>query len=271
MSSSYDVPNGSNLKKFIISIITTLHKELNKADNNNLINNKVEIDQRNMNEVFRGYAKDFCSINRSIISDLFYFSELAITECQYCHSTTYYFETHFFLSFSINLIIEFGNQNNYYYNINNNEITLYDCLEFYQKNDYMSCTNNFYCNYCKINTNYRRMTEIATGPDILIFLFYYKNEIKQNVKIKIEKELSLYNYMKFPNTGYNFKLIGIITYNGQVGMGGHYIAYCSDPISNEWYKFDNEKINKINIFQLEDINSLIMNYNMPYILFYKKN
>ena len=110
------------------------------------------------------------------------------------------------------------------------------------------------------------MTEIATGPDILIFLFYYKNEIKQNVKIKIEKELSLYNYMKFPNTGYNFKLIGIITYNGQVGMGGHYIAYCSDPISNEWYKFDNEKINKINIFQLEDINSLIMNYNMPYIL-----
>ena len=270
MNSSYDLPNGSTLKNLIISIITTLHEELNRVKNNNYINNKVEIDQSNMNEVFKSYGENFISTNKSIISDIFYFSVLTQTNCTNCNIITYNFETHFFLSFSINLIIEFKNQNNYYYNINN-EITLYECLDFYKKIDFMSSSNNnFYCNYCKMNSNYAKMTEISTGPSIFIFLFYYKNEIKQKDKIKFEKDLNLYNYIKFQETGYNYKLIGIITYNGKVGMGGHYIAYCSDPISNEWYKYDNEKINKINIIQLVDINSLITNYNMPYILFYKK-
>ena len=67
------------------------------------------------------------------------------------------------------------------------------------------------------------------------------------------------------NTGFNYQLIGVITHIGESGMGGHFIAYCRDPIYNYWYKYNDSIVTPVGNFQSE-----VINFAMPYLLFYQK-
>ena len=79
------------------------------------------------------------------------------------------------------------------------------------------------------------------------------------------ERLNLSNYIQFPNTGFNYELIGVITHLGESGMGGHFIAYCKNPISKTWYQYNDAQVNPVNNYQKD-----IINYAMPYLLFYQK-
>ena len=48
-------------------------------------------------------------------------------------------------------------------------------------------------------------------------------------------------------------------------MNGQFIAYCKDPISNLWHKYNDAMINEVSDFQNE-----VINFAMPYLLFYQK-
>ena len=48
-------------------------------------------------------------------------------------------------------------------------------------------------------------------------------------------------------------------------MGGHFIAYCRDPITDKWHKYNDAIINEVNDFQNE-----VINFAMQYLLFYQK-
>ena len=48
-------------------------------------------------------------------------------------------------------------------------------------------------------------------------------------------------------------------------MSGHFIAYCKDHISNEWYLYNDATVSPIANFQND-----VINYAMPYLLFYQK-
>ena len=53
---------------------------------------------------------------------------------------------------------------------------------------------------------------------------------------------------------------------GESGMGGHFISYCLDPIStNTWHKYNDSEVTQVNNFQNE-----VIDYAMPYLLFYQK-
>ena len=73
------------------------------------------------------------------------------------------------------------------------------------------------------------------------------------------------NYVKMKNTGYQYKLIGVVTHMGESGASGHFIAYCKSPISTEWYKYNDDFVTPVGDFKSE-----IIDYAMPYILFYQK-
>ena len=48
-------------------------------------------------------------------------------------------------------------------------------------------------------------------------------------------------------------------------MKEYYIAYCRDPISGLWHKYNDAVVTPVNNFQSE-----VINYAMPYLLFYQK-
>ena len=161
----------------------------------------------------------------------------------------------------------FKNQNNYNYNCfnNSNEVNIYDCFFYDQKITYMNGSNAMYCNYCKKNCNCSMRTLLATGPEILIIILNRGQGIEFNVKINFFEEIKLENFIEMKQTGCNYGLIGVITHLGESGMGGHFISYYKGPISNNWYKY-NDSI----VTQVGDFKSEVIDFAMPYLLFYQK-
>ena len=151
-------------------------------------------------------------------------------------------------------------------NFNNNEINIYDCFLYDQRINYMAGENAMYCNYCKRTCNSQMCTRVL-GPEIIIIILNRGKGIEYNVKINFVEELNLYNFIDYKETGVNYQLIGVITHLGESGMGGHFIAYCKNPISNSWYQYNDSIVNEVNY---SNFKAEVIDYAMPYLLFYQK-
>ena len=277
MNSLFEGIAANDSKDLVNFIIMTLHKELHKPNKNIENNNNIFIDQSNQQMVFNNFAKDFMSKNQSIISDLFYGINCNITECLNCHNKLYNYQTYFFLIFSLEEVRKFNIQkyfnnnqfnfnNNFiiYNNMNNNAVNIYDCFDYDRKINIMSGSNSMYCNNCKINCKGSMYTYLSISPEILILLLNRGKGKQFDVKIYFEEKLNLYKYIEYKNTGFNYRLIGVITHIGESSMNGHFIAYCRDPITEKWFKYNDAIVSEINNF------NEIINFAMPYILFYQK-
>jgi ubiquitin carboxyl-terminal hydrolase 2/21 len=287
-------------KDLVNFIIMTLHEELNKVkvDNNIIINeNEVPIDQTNKELVFQFFMKDFTSKNQSIISDLFYAMNCSITECTNCPAKLYNYQIYFFIIFPLEEVRKFKlsnqlnfNNNNMFFNNNNNvmnnnfvfdnnmlinnnmnflmnnkTVSIYDCFDYDKKINLMSGSNAMYCNNCKQTANCTMQTYLVAGPEILILLLNRGKGKEFDVKIDFFEEINLYNYIEYRDTGFNYTLIGVISHIGESGMSGHFIAYCKDPITNKWNKYNDAIVTEVEDFQNE-----VINFAMPYLLFYQK-
>ena len=257
----------NDAKDLVNFIIMTLHEELNKINKNNKnINNNTFLDQRDPQLMFNIFASNFMAENKSIISDLFYGINCNITNCGGCNTQTFNYQTYFFIVFPLEEVrkFKFGNQF-YNFNYNNNFVDIYDCFNYDNKINSMSGDNSMYCNYCKNTCRSSMCTILTTGPEILILLLNRGKGKEFNVKINFYDKLDLTKYIQYKNTGCKYKLIGVITHMGESGMSGHFIAYCLDPISKYWYKYNDAIVTLVTDFQNE-----IINYAMPYLLFYQK-
>ena len=251
----------NDAKDLVNFIIMTLHQELNKAEKRNTNNNNI-LDQRNQLIMFNNFVQNFASENQSIISDLFYGINCNITQCCNCNSNIYNYQIYFFLIFPLEEVRKFKNNN-----IFNNPVNIYDCFDYDRKINLMYGDNSMYCNYCRQNTNCKMCTCLTTGPEILILLLNRGHGIEFNVKINFMEELDLSNYIEYKNTGFKYKLIGVITHIGESGMGGHFIAYCKDPISMSWNKYNDAIVSEVHE---QDFQREVINFAMPYLLFYQK-
>ena len=258
----------NDAKDLVNFIIMTLHEELNKVKEINInYCNSISLDQSNPQLMFNYFSQNFVKQNQSIISDLFYGVNCNITNCNECGMKTYNYQTYFFIVFPLEEVRKFvcGNQmNNYYFN--NNTVNIYNCFDYDKKINILDGANTMYCNYCKRTCSNSMCTILTTGPEILILLLNRGKGIEFNVKINFVDNLDLSNYISYSNTGCKYKLIGVITHMGESGMGGHFIAYCLDPISKNWYKYNDEIVSQVEDFQKE-----VIDYAMPYLLFYQKN
>ena len=288
----------NDAKDLVQFLIMTLHKELNMSTNQNIIHNVMKQDQKNQQFMFELFQKDFVNSNKSIISDLFYGVNYNIIQCQGCGVKSYNYQTYFFFVFPLEEVRIFKNNNNnmnnnfnnfncnnfnpnmnIFNNINNvnpnlniinninnnNEIDIYDCFNYDQRINYMSGENAMYCNYCEKTCITAMWTYLAFGPEIIIIILNRGQGIQYKVKINFYEEIYLNNYIEYKQTGVQYKLIGVITHLGGNDMSGHFIAYCKNPLDERWYQYNDSVINEVNDFKSE-----VIDYAMPYLLFYQK-
>ena len=273
MNSLFKGVAANDAKDLVNFIIMTLHEELNKSKNVKIEENNINLDQTNPSIMFNNFAQHFMQTNQSIISDLFYGMNCNVTQCGGCGVKTYNYQTFFFLVFPLEEVRKFVQSNNQFNQFNqfnnfipnNNVVNIYNCFDYDRKVSFLYGENSLYCNYCKRNCNSSMCTVLTTGPPILILLLNRGKGIEFNVKINFVDNLDLSQYIEYANTGSKYKLIGVITHMGESGMGGHFIAYCLEPISEEWYKYNDSIVTKVQDFQNE-----VINYAMPYLLFYQK-
>jgi len=255
-------------KDLVNFLIMKLHEELNVPQHQIQIDT-LNLDQTNMLLMYNTFIQNFNDTNNSKISQLFYAVNYNVTSCQNCHVNTYNFQTYFFLIFPLEEVRKYKLNNNQFMNynniMNNNEVTIYDCFEYDKKPNIMSGQNMMYCNYCRQTCNSSMCTLLCTGPEILIIILNRGKGIQYKVKINFLEDLNLNNYISMPNTGCYYKLIGVITHLGESGMGGHFIAYCKNPINYQWNKYNDSTVTPVYDFKGE-----VIDYAMPYLLFYQK-
>jgi len=296
--------DAKDLVNFIIMTLhEELNEPKNNIIGSNLYyQNGFMIDQTNKDLVFKIFFDDFQRNNQSIISQIFYGINLSVTQCSICQNKLYNYQVYYFIVFPLEEVRLFKYQNNFnnfqlfnnnmnniynmssminmsdmsnmsnisnINNINNmvmsNEVSIYDCFDYDQKMNYMKGQNKMYCNFCKNNNDCVMRTTLVTGPDVLILLLNRGKGIQYNVKINFVEYLNLEKYIEFKDTGFNYELFGVITHIGESGQGGHFIAYCRDPYTNVWSKFNDAIVTEVKSFKDE-----ILDFANPYLLFYQK-
>ena len=148
---------------------------------------------------------------------------------------------------------------------NNNSVNCDDCVEYNQKVECFSGENAMYCNTCKNQLPSSYQTFLYTTPEILIIVLNRGKGIEFNVKLEFTETLNLYNYVEKKETGYMYKLIGVVTHMGESGASGHFIACCKSPINGRWYKYNDDLVSEV-----MNVKQEIIDFDMPYILFLKK-
>ena len=148
---------------------------------------------------------------------------------------------------------------------NINSVNIIDCFDFNQKIETMTGENSMYCNICKRQESAYYQSYIVTTPEIIIIILNRGKGIEFNVKLEFTELLNIQNYVKNNNSPHTFKLIGVVTHLGESGASGHFIAYCLSPIDNKWYNYNDDLCIPVTNFQEQ-----VINYAMPYILFYKR-
>ena len=155
---------------------------------------------------------------------------------------------------------------NFQFNTNNmNSVNINDCFLYNQKVEIFTGENSMYCNQCKRQFDASYQTILYTAPKILIIVLNRGKGIEFNVKLEFFEDLNLYHFIENKGSGFKYKLIGVVTHLGESGASGHFIAYCRSPINNQWYRYTDDLVTKVINFNEE-----IINYAMPYILFFQK-
>ena len=110
-------------------------------------------------------------------------------------------------------------------------------------------------------------TFLYSAPNILILVLNRGKGIQFNVKLEFYTELNLTYFVEARqiNEIIIYDLIGVVTHMGESGASGHFIANCKSPINGLWYQYNDDLVSRI-----QDFNSQILNYAMPYIQFYQK-
>ena len=111
----------NDAKDLVNFIIMTLHEELNKVKNKDINVNDELFDQRNKQEIFDYFIKNFALKNQSVIRDLFYSTNCTITQCLNCNNQLYNYQIYFFIVFPLEEVRKFKSQfinNQFNMNIN---------------------------------------------------------------------------------------------------------------------------------------------------------
>ena len=281
----------NDAKDLVNFLIMTLHEELNAAPKQNNSNSNIFIDQCNKDLILNNFMLNFAQENRSLISDLFYGTNSNVTKCLNCRKDKYNYQIYFFIIFpleeirkskiqqEINLLI-MNNQNMmninpllYQQNLNIikqnapkiDSVDLYDCFTYNQKIDNFTNENSMYCNICQGQFPSTYQTILYTGPEILIIILNRGQGIQFKVKCQFNLNLNLYNFIERRDTGFMYDLIGVVTHMGDNDKSGHFVAFCKNPINGNWYNYNDDLVFPVNDFKRD-----VIDYAMPYILFYQK-
>ena len=148
-----------------------------------------------------------------------------------------------------------------------NKITLDDCLQFFNDEEYLDDGNKWFCSNCKNHVNASKKLEFFYLPKILcicLMRFKKKNNDYQKNEKYVDfpiKNLKMNKYLTIQNeNNYIYDLFAVCQHYGGTRQG-HYTAICKN-YDEKWYCYDDSKVSP---FSEEEICS-----NAAYILFYKR-
>jgi len=236
-------------KDLILFLLEKIHKELNKAPKKILKN--YYINDTNFNEVFNDFQKNYLNNNQSIITEEFNGYTNSMTTCGCCGTTIHNVQTFNILFFPLEEVRKFMNYKH-------NNVRIKDCFQYYEKQNIFP---SFYCNKCHYLCQSLNSSKLIYAPQTLIINLNRGRGLEYNINIVFDEYLNIREYIFANNSPYYYELTGVICHFGSNDEGGHFIAYCKNSNNCEWYKFNDQFVNKCYFYEVQ-------NANLPYVLFY---
>lgn len=170
---------------------------------------------------------------RSIVQKQYCGDYVYITKCLNCQNESKRPSTFYELSLNIK-----GNRD------------LYECLDEFFAPEQLEGNNQYYCNNCESLQNGERYVKLQKLPpylnlQLLRFVFdRLKGRKKLNTQIKFPESLTLDKYFDVPHKA-DYRLCAVLMHRGSSCFSGHYIAQIKDRTSKNWFKFNDEIVEKI--------------------------
>ena len=267
MNSLFAPTAANDAKDLLIYFIEQMHNELNQTEETNT--NLVMPDNMNpMNhqEVLECFIREFSKKYKSVFSNYCYGSNVSMTFCNGCRITKYSYQCFSFIIFPLleakKNCVTSGRLHPMLYN--NYVLNIEDCFLYNQKLEFFTGDNQMYCNICQASKDSSMQTKISAAPLVLILIL---NRGRGNLDFRepftFWEIIDLTNYVEFPQPDNKYFLSGVVSYMGESGPSGHYIAYCRMSPNSKYYCYNDSLVNESSF---EEINRR----GTPYILFYQK-
>jgi len=241
----------NDAKDLIIYLFQEMHEELNYFGGKKL--QKIpKCNQLIESDAFNFFYEINSKMNFSIISYLFWGIVKQTTTCKGCKNNFYNYQYYQYVSFP-------------FYNYAGKKFNLYQGLKDYVSEETLSGDNQFYCQKCKCLSDAKLFSKIYyPAPYLLINFDYGKNKIYRPNSIDFGSTIFLDKTFldnNIPDVSY--ELIAVSTHIGDSGNTGHYITYCKDILSQDWYKFNDSMVTQSSFEETKN--------NSPYLLLFKKS
>ena len=259
-------------KDFIIFILEQIHRELKRPINSNNIKKVEPLNQYEKQNAFNNFFEDFKN-ECSIISDVFFGFNETTNICLNCKNNynSQGMMNPICYNYGIfNCIIipleEVKKMKNNYNNMNSDRVNLIECFQYNQKSELFFGENKNYCNVCRQLFESIYTSKIYVAPNNLIIIL---NRGKGNIfKVKLDftLQIDITDFVELKTERSIYDLYGIITHIGESGPNAHFIASCRSPVDKIWYRYNDSLVSVINDLQRD-----MIDFGVPYILFYQKH
>ena len=272
--------HAADAKDLIFFIIEKLHKELNKAQQIQQQNCKIdyqqqELDSRDENKMYIKFINDFKQKNDSFISHYFYGIHRVTMKCENCGLIKYSFQAFNILIFQLKKVKDEMKKELGQFYQKYQKLNLYNAFEVEQKEELLKGENMIYCNGCKGLHNGKHRQQIFGLPAVMIVIL---NRGKDNRDFNEEFDIpEILDFSKtnliFNKDSYKkFFLCGVITHIGESGSAGHFIAYCRNNPNSGFICYNDSIVFDVSIKDAISTTISAKDYEKrtPYILIYHK-
>ncbi|XP_016141260.1 ubiquitin carboxyl-terminal hydrolase 8-like [Sinocyclocheilus grahami] len=245
--SSYEHQDSQELLLFLMD---GLHEDLNKADKRRGYKEE-DIDHLDDVSAAELAWSKHRLLNESIIVALFQGQFKSTVQCMSCQHKSRTFETFMYLTLEMT---------------SSSKCSLQDCLKLFSKEERLTDSNRFYCRHCKTHRDAIKKMQIWKVPPILLVhlkRFKYDGRWREKLQTLVDfplDNLDLSQYVIGPKP--NLKKYNLYAVSNHYGGldGGHYTAYCKNPLKQRWFKFDDHEVS--------DISASSVRTAAAYIFFY---
>ncbi|XP_075704857.1 ubiquitin carboxyl-terminal hydrolase 48 isoform X2 [Rhinoderma darwinii] len=129
---------------------------------------------------------------------------------------------------------------------------LTDCITEFLKEEKLEGDNRYFCETCQSKQNATRKIRLLNLPPTLnlqLMRFVFDRQTghkkKLNTYIGFGETLEMDPFVGQTDSRYVYELSAVLIHRGVSAYSGHYIAHVKDPQTSEWYKFNDEEIEKM--------------------------
>uniref|UniRef100_A0A8C5PKN7 Ubiquitin carboxyl-terminal hydrolase 48 n=1 Tax=Leptobrachium leishanense TaxID=445787 RepID=A0A8C5PKN7_9ANUR len=129
---------------------------------------------------------------------------------------------------------------------------LTDCISEFLKEEKLEGDNRYFCENCQSKQNATRRIRLLNLPPTLnlqLMRFVFDRQTghkkKLNTYIGFSETLDMNPYVDRADGRFVYELSAVLIHRGVSAYSGHYIAHVKDQQSGEWYKFNDEEIERM--------------------------